>query len=142
MDLGRRYTPEEIQQIQALIDEGLTNRQIAARFNRSEAGIRNIRYRNKLKTETTKNIQTLLHQERELNTQISRLQKEVEILATRREKIQLVLRVQEQILNKKLQKALTRLKDTKPELFQISAQEQLGKLAGELSKVFIKWLIA
>jgi DNA-binding NarL/FixJ family response regulator len=43
--LGRRYTHEEVQQIQALIDEGLTNRQIATRLGRSEAGIRNIRHR-------------------------------------------------------------------------------------------------
>jgi hypothetical protein len=54
----------------------------------------------------------------------------------------LVLRVQEQILNKRLQTALTRLKDIKPELFHITAEEQLGKLAGELTGAFIKWLIA
>ena len=140
--MGRRYTSEEIQQIQALIDEGQTNRDIATRLNRSEAGIRNIRHRTKLKINTTRTLQTLLQKERELSTKISSLQKEVETLATRREKIQLVLRVQEQIFNKRLQTALTRLKDIKPELFHITAEEQLEKLVGELTGAFLKWLIA
>ena len=140
--MGLRYTQEEIHEIQALIDEGLTNKQIATRLNRSEAGIRNIRHRTKLKTDTTKTIQTLLQQEKELNTQLSRLKREVEALTTRREKIQLVLRVQEQILNKRLQTALARLKDIKPELFHITAEEQLGKLAGELTGIFLKWIIS
>ena len=58
--MGQRYTPEEIHEIQALIDEGLTNRDIATRLNRSEAGVRNIRHRTKLRTDTTQNLQTLL----------------------------------------------------------------------------------
>jgi len=139
--LGRRYTPEEIQQIQALIDEGLTNRQIAARINRSEAGIRNIRHRTKLKADTTKTLQTLLQREKELKAQTSRLQREVDTLTTRRNEIQSALRIDEQALNQRLQTTLIKLKDNKPELFHISIEEQLGKLAGELTGTFLKWLI-
>lgn len=83
MDLGRRYTPEEIHEIQALINEGLTNKQIATRLNRSEAGIRNIRHRTKLKTQTTKTLQTLLQKEKELEAHTSRLQREIGILTAR-----------------------------------------------------------
>ena len=139
--MGRRYTPEEIQQIQALIDEGLTNRQIAARINRSEAGIRNIRHRTKLKADTTKTLQTLLQREKELKAQTSRLQREVDTLTTRRNEIQSALRIDEQALNQRLQTTLIKLKDNKPELFHISIEEQLGKLAGELTGTFLKWLI-
>jgi len=139
--LGRRYTPEEIKHIQTLIDEGLTNREIATRLGRSEAGIRNIRHRTKLKANTTKFIQLLLQDERELNTRVSRLQRDVTSLTTRRDKIQTALRAEEQVLNQKLQNALIRLKDEKPELFRITVEEQLSKLAGELTGAFIKWLI-
>jgi len=140
MDLGRRYTQEEIQQIQALMDEGLANRQIATRLGRSEAGIRNIRHRTKLKTDTTKTLQTLIQDERELKVQTSRLQREVDTLTTRRNQIRSVLRIEEQALNQRLQTALTRLKDQKPELFHITIEEQMEKLAGELTTAFLKWL--
>jgi len=139
--MGHRYTQEEINQIQALIDEGLTNRDIAIKLSRSEAGIRNIRHRTKLKTDTTKTIQTLRQQERELKAQTSRLQREVDTLATRRDTIRSVLRIEEQALNQRLQNALARLKDHKPELFHITAEEQLGKLLGELTGAFLKWLV-
>ena len=140
--MGLRYTQEEIHEIQALIDEGLTNKQIATRLNRSEAGIRNIRHRTKLKTQAKKTLQTLLQKEKELTNRTSRLQREVDILTTRQDEIRSVLRINEQALNQRLQTALTRLKDHKPELFHITAEEQLVKLAGELSGYFIKWLIS
>ena len=126
-DLGQRYTPEEIQQIQALIDEGLTNHEIASRLYRTEAGIRNIRHWNKLKTDTTKTLQTLLQKERELNTQISRLKREVKTLDNRLEKTQLVLKVEGQILNKRLQTTLTRLKYEKLELWLSRARNSERK---------------
>jgi hypothetical protein len=45
---GRRTSKEELQQIEVLVEEGLTNREIARRLCRSEAGIRNLRYRKSL----------------------------------------------------------------------------------------------
>ena len=140
--MGRRYTLDEINQIQALLDEGLTNRDIATRLSRSEAGIRNIRHRTKLKTDSTKNLQTLLENERELTDQKSRLQREITTLTGRRDELRSVLRMDEQVLNQRLQTALIKLKDEKPELFRITAEEQLTKLMGELTGVFIHWLIA
>ena len=142
MDLGRRYTDEEIQQIQTLIGKGHSNRDIAIRLNRSEAGIRNIRHRNKLKTDTKKTLQTLLQNEKELKAQLSHLQREVKALTTRRDKIQTILRTEEQTFNQRLQTALIRLKENKPELFRINIEEQLGKLAGELTGTFLKWIIS
>ena len=139
--MGRRYALEEIHEIQALIKEGLTNRQIATRLSRSEAGIRNIRHRTKLKTDSTKNLQTLLENERELTDQKSRLQREITTLTGRRDELRSVLRMDEQALNQRLQTALTRLRDYKPELFRISSEEQLIKLVGEFTEAFIKWLI-
>ena len=139
--MGRRYTHEEILQIQALIGEGLTNRQIATQLSRSEAGIRNIRHRTKLKIHTRKILRELLQRERELKSQISRLQREVEALTTRRDEIRSVLRIENQTLDQRLQTALTRLKDHKPELFRITIEDQIGKLAGELTGALIKWLI-
>ena len=38
--MGKRYTKEEIDQIQALTDEGLTSNEIALQLGRPEAGIR------------------------------------------------------------------------------------------------------
>jgi len=140
--LGRRYTTEEIQQIQALIDEGLTNREIATKLSRSEAGIRNIRHRTKIKTNTTKSLQILLQNDRELKAQASRLQSEIETLTTRRDKVLSVLRTGEQALNQRLQIALIRLKDEKPELFEISLQEQIGKIAAEFTIDFLKWIVS
>ena len=140
--MGRRYTTEEIQQIQALIDEGLTNREIATKLSRSEAGIRNIRHRTKIKTNTTKSLQILLQNDRELKAQASRLQSEIETLTTRRDKVLSVLRTGEQALNQRLQIALIRLKDEKPELFEISLQEQIGKIAAEFTIDFLKWIVS
>ena len=140
-DLGRRYTHEEINQIQALIDEGLTNRDIATRLNRSEAGIRNIRHRTKLKKHTTKSLQTLLQQEKEFAARNSHLQREVDYLTTRRNEIRSILRMDEQAINQRLQISLTRLKDKNPELFCFTIEEQFGKLAGELTGALLKWLL-
>ena len=50
------------------------------------------------------------------------------------------MRVEEQVLNNRLHTALIRLKDEKPDLFRITIEEQIGKIAGELSGIFIKWL--
>ena len=51
--VGKRYTKEEISQIQALSQEGYTIREIAEILGMSEAGIRNIRHRKKIKTKIT-----------------------------------------------------------------------------------------
>ena len=52
--MGRRFTGPEREQIQKLVSEGLTSREIAERLGRTEAAVRNIRYREGLKTETAR----------------------------------------------------------------------------------------
>jgi hypothetical protein len=41
----------------------------------------------------------------------------------------------------KIETELTQLKDRKPELFQITGEEQLAKLATQLATSIIRWLI-
>ena len=45
---GRRTTKQELEQIEVLTKEGLATKEIAARLNRSEAAIRNLRYKKRL----------------------------------------------------------------------------------------------
>jgi DNA-binding NarL/FixJ family response regulator len=47
--VGKRYSKEEFMQINALVAEGLTNEDVATRLGRSEAAIRGIRFRKKMK---------------------------------------------------------------------------------------------
>jgi orotate phosphoribosyltransferase-like protein len=83
--VGKRYTQEEISQIQTLTDEGLTDGQIATSLNRSENAIRNLRHRNKLKTETRETIESLKLERRTLNEKIQDLRWELSTLQTRKE---------------------------------------------------------
>ena len=55
-EMGYRYSREEIGQVERLVSQGLTSREIGKRLNRSEAGIRNIRYRMTLRTKTEDHI--------------------------------------------------------------------------------------
>lgn len=100
--MGKRYTREEIEQIQAMVTEGLTDRQIAIRLDRTENGIRNFRYRMKLKTETSESLQTLQHDEKQLSHRVSNLQIELASIESRRHNIQKTLRTEEEALNKRL----------------------------------------
>jgi len=140
--LGRRYTPEEIQQIQALIDEGLTNREIATKLDRSKAGIRNIRHRIQLTVNTQKSLQSLIHEEKEVNKRVFNIKREIASLKTRRRNLLKILDADEKTLNLRLQVALEKLKGEKPELFEISLQEQIGKIAAEFTINFLKWVVS
>jgi hypothetical protein len=51
------------------------------------------------------------------------------------------LQQDEATLNTRLQTALRKLKDTRPDLFQITLEEQLGKHAVELAGSFIKYIL-
>ena len=138
--MGKRYSREEIDQIQVLTGEGLTAAEIAMRLDRTEDGIRNIRHRMKLQAETKESLKSLVYEEKALSKKMSNLRIEVSSLQARRKDISKVLSMEEQALNSKLESALCRLKDQKPELFSISVEEQLGKIAGLLGGAFIKWL--
>jgi hypothetical protein len=50
--------------------------------------------------------------------------------------------IEEDEFKNKLETELIKLKDRKPELFTITAQEQLYKLAAELGRSIIRWLMS
>ena len=140
--MGRRYSQEEISQIQALTTEGHTIKEIADILGRPEAGIRNIRHRNKLKTKTRQSLETLRQDEKDLTRRVSRLRRDIKTLETRKQTVQQALNTEEQTLDTKLQTALYKLRDLKPELFIITLQDQIGKMAAEISVNLLKWLVS
>jgi len=85
--VGKRYTREEINQIQALYNEGSTDRDIAARLGRSEPGIRNIRHRMKIKSDTKDPLKALQRNRAILNKQVSELKRELRTLQARKEDV-------------------------------------------------------
>jgi len=140
--LGLRYLSEEIEEIQTLAEQGYTNKQIADKLGRTPAAIRNYRHRNKIKTKTQNSIQTLKENEKTLNKNVKRLQSQIKILQTRHREVSNALQLDKTTLNNRLEKALYTMKNQKPELFKITTEQQLGKLAGELTGTFLKWLIS
>ena len=139
--MGKRYTKDEISQIQMLSGEGLTLRDIASQLGRPEAGIRNIRYRVKMKTSRRESINQLSAERQALSQQVYRVGGELWGLESRKGDIDKALKVDEATLNTRLVTALRKLKDTRPDLFEITFEEQLGKIAAELTGTLIKYLI-
>jgi predicted nuclease with TOPRIM domain len=140
--VGKRYTQEEIDQIQVLTSNGLTDGQIATRLNRSENAIRNLRHRKKLKAETKQTIESLMRERRTINEKIRDLRWEISKLQTRKEEVSKALQIEEQTLYQKLYNALNKMKDKKPELFYISVEEQIAKITVQLAGSFLRWLIS
>ena len=116
-------------------------REIAERIDRSEDGIRNIRHRMKLKTETKESLRSLFHERDTLRKSVAQLRLELFSLQSRREDLTKIQKTEEEVLNKRLHNALLRLKDHKAELFTITIQEQLAKITVQLTGDFIKWLL-
>jgi hypothetical protein len=139
--LGKRYTREEKRQIQGLSEQGFTDESIAQQLNRSTNAIRNKRHRNNIKIQTTQTIQQLMETKRGLKRQTQEIQQELKQLTTRRNQIHQALQVEETQFIKKLKTELTKLKDRKPELFTITAEEQMQKLTVQLAVSFVRWLI-
>lgn len=102
---GKRYSEDEISQVQALIDEGLTNKEIATQLGRSEAGIRNIRYREGLRNKAKNQTRILLQQKDRLRFQIPELQRKhtelidtIDLLEKRRSRVEGILKVDRSLL--------------------------------------------
>ena len=125
--MGNRYSKEEQERIKTLVTEGLTNREIATQLNRTEAAIRNQRHRMKLQADTKASLQSLLQEKKTLQTQVSNLRREAETMQARRTVISKILGSQEEVQNKRLTTALTRMKDRKPELFNITDRSKTGR---------------
>ena len=139
--MGKRYTEQEKHRIQELADQGHTDESIAQQLGRSTNAIRNIRHRTSIKTRETKTIQQLIHEKKELTRQTQETDKQLRQLQARRDKVKQALSVEETLLNKKIETALIRLRDRKPELFTITIQDQINKLTAELASSVIQWLI-
>ena len=73
--------------------------------------------------------------------QTKETEKQIRHLETRRYQVRQGLQIEEIKPNTRLETALIKLRDKKPELFTITIQDQVNKLTGELATSFIKWLI-
>jgi transposase-like protein len=132
--LGKRYTEEEKQRIKELANQGYTDKSIAKQLGRSTNAIRNHRHRNNFRTRETKTIQQLKQQTLKLERKRMKLEQRIGLLSKTRQ-------IEEDKFRNRLQSELTRLKNRKPKLFQITEQEQLAKLTVQLATSIINWLI-
>ena len=71
--MGKRFTGAEREQIGKLVSEGLTNWVIAECLGRTEAAIRNVRYREGLKTATANQLPELTRQSERLRSEVDQL---------------------------------------------------------------------
>ena len=129
--MGKRYTKEEIKHIRDQTDEGLSSREIANRLGRPEAGIRNLRHRMKLKTTTKETINSMSKDVRQLKQEKTGLQRDISIMTKRRTDLSKALQTDKATLQQRLVVALSKMKDEKPELFNITLEEQIRKIAAE-----------
>jgi IS30 family transposase len=141
---GKRYSKDETNQIKTLIGEGLSNREIASKLSRPEAGIRNIRYRQGLKNKAENETKTLFEQRDTLRSQVFELQRKkselsapVESLEKRKQKVEDFLKLNEAWIRFTLITALTKLRRERPELFILNEQEQSSLLIGLLFKMIL-----
>ena len=133
---GRRTSKEELTQLETLVEEGLTNRQIAERLGRSEAGIRNLRYRKRLVRKAEDETRVLFRQRDELKNLVTTLQgqktllaQEVNGLRKEKEKLEVAINVDRTRLYDVLAQALVNLKLQRPDLFTLTGQDQIALLA-------------
>lgn len=132
---GRRISKEELQQIEVLVDEGVTNREISEKLGRSEAGIRNLRYRNRLLNKAEYESKVLFQRKDQLKDVVWTLQgqkilmvTEVAGLKKEKEKLEALINTDKTLLQGVLAQALTNLKLQRPDLFYMTGQDQMVSL--------------
>ena len=132
---GRRTTKQELEQIEILTEEGLTNREIGEKLSRSETAIRNIRFKKNLparvknengkllqqKTELTKETKTLLSQKASLTNEVNSLMKT-------KQNIEGAIKTDKILLEQTLTKALVNMKQQRPDLFYMTGTDQIVRL--------------
>jgi septal ring factor EnvC (AmiA/AmiB activator) len=140
--MGKRYSKEELESMQSLAKEGLTDGEIARRLSRSENAVRNIRYRKKLVKTTQFEIGILRGHEGELRRSVEALKveqqelfKSVKSLKEEKEKLETFIKLDKSQLQAILTQALTALKQQRPDLFRLSEQEQIALFLKELFSV-------
>ena len=96
----------------------------------------------KLKTTIKETAKSLRQDIRQLKHTKARLTQNVASMERRHREVSKSLQVDEARLKERLTIALTKMKDQKPELFQITLEEQIGKLAAEIAVTFLKWIVS
>ena len=132
---GRRTSKEELVQLEAMTEEGLTIREIAQRLGRSEAGIRNLRYRKRLVKKAEDETEVLFQQRDELKNTVDTLQGQKTLLANEvtglrkeKEKLEATINMDKIQLFGVLAQALVNLKQQRPDLFILTGQDQMVSL--------------
>ncbi len=132
---GRRHTEEELQKIQAYVDEGLTNREIAQRLGRTEAATRNLRHREAIIKKSQDETKALLERRDQLRDEVNALQEQQQTLTGDVEKLRLeyktlqtAIGIDKILLQQTLTQALTSLKQQRPDLFVLNQADQIGIL--------------
>ena len=133
---GKRISKEEFQQVEDLVEERLTNREIAEKLGRSEGGIRNLRYRKRLVNKAEDESKVLFQQRDELKRSVCILQghkraltNEVAGLKKEKEKLEASINTNKNELYGVLAQALMNLKQQRPDLFILTGQDQMVSLA-------------
>ncbi len=138
--MGKQYTEQEKQRIQELAEQGHTDESIAHQLGRSTNAIRNYRHRTNITTKETINIEQLKQEKQKLSQKNGELEKQMKQLETRRNQVGQALRIEETQLTQKLEAELVQLKNVRPELFEITGQEQLAKLTTQLGLSLLRWV--
>lgn len=132
---GKRISSQELQIIESLRKEGLTDREIGSRLNRSEVAIKNIRFKKRILTKAIDQNEALAKQRDELIQEIQFLQtvdasytEEINNLEKRKRNLEASIRTDQGILEQKLSSALVDLKNQKPELFQFNVSDQVDRI--------------
>ena len=142
---GRRTTKQELEQIEALTSEGLTTREIAERLNRSEAAIRNLRYKKRLAPILRSETAVLQKQKNDLTSKVKALQYqkasliyELNDLKKKKQNLEAAIKTDKFILEQTLAKALLNLKQQRPELFYMTQQDQIASIVKLFLTVILK----
>ena len=132
---GRRNTKQELIQLEAFVQEGLTTKQIAETLGRSEAGIRNICYRKRLVRKTEDETKLLFKQRDQLKEIVTNIQdkkillaQKIESLKKEKDKLESIIYAEKVILEQTLSQALANLKQRRPDLFTLTGQDQIAAL--------------
>ena len=138
--MGKRYTGQEKQRIQELSQQGRTDESIAQQLGRTTNAIRNYRHRTNIKTKETTSVQLLRQEKQKLTRKNREIEKQMKQLEAIRDQVGQALRIEETQLTKKIKTELIQLKNKRPELFEITDQEQLAKLTTQLGISFLRWV--
>jgi ribosomal protein L28 len=132
---GRRITKDELGQMETLTEEGLTTREIAEKLDRSQAAIRNLRYKNRLVSRAKNETRRLFQQKDKLKNEVEALQNrkaslklELEGLKIDKKKLEDIILMDRFLLEQTLSQALINLKAKRPDLFTLTKADQIGLL--------------